>query len=447
MKTSRRNFLRSTCIAAAGLPFIGTLCAVDAENGKINIAVIGLGKQGLGHISSLLYTEDFRITHICDVAKDRLDFCENYINKVYSERLGSTYKVKTERDWRNVVADKSVDAVLVATVDHWHALMSIAAARAGKHIYCEKPLTFTVDEGIRLRREVNKSGVVFQCGSMQRSMGSFRNAAQLANCGALGEIREVYCNFPRKFPTILNWEAEPIPEGVDWDMWIGPANMNPYSRHLLHPLLPAPHEYSFPWGEWRWHTYFGNGMQADWGAHHFDITQWGLGMDGKCPRFVHVVESENPRDKNERAAIYYEYDNGTRVYYGSSKVAQKAGCPADAAGGVTFVGTKGIAAANRGGFFWASSPELMRVKAPLGAHRLEDSINHMSNFAEAIRTGRETICPVDVGISSSNMCLIGNIAHKLGRSLEWDWKRERFANDVSANRLLARENRGEWAKM
>lgn len=214
--------------------------------------------------------------------------------------------------------------MFIVTPDHWHTIMSVLAARAGKHVYCEKPLTFSVQEGRQIIDAVNANGVVFQTGSQQRSEAAFRNAVQLARTGMLGDIKCVYCNVPWRFPTVYNWPAEDLPKGIDWDMWIGPAPMRAYSDHLLARLRKHPKgAYDYDWGEWRWHSDYGNGMQADWGAHHFDIAQWGLDMDGKGPKYIDVYEAKNPAFPNDTKSISYEYENGVKVYYGSPSILQK----------------------------------------------------------------------------------------------------------------------------
>ena len=442
----RRTFLKNAGFAAAAPFFVSNgLFANGSPNDKINLGLIGLGKMMSGHISGLLYDKSVRITSICDVDDERLSFNKNRIESFYKKR-GESVAVKTHKDFRNLLADKSVDAVFIVTPDHWHAIISVLAARAGKHIYCEKPLTFTVDEGRQIIDAVNANGVVFQTGSQQRSEASFREAVRLARSGMLGEIKQVWCNIGRKFPVIYNWAAEETPKGVDWDMWIGPAPMRPFSSNLLPFLAPSPNRYSHQWGAWRWHYDYGNGMQADWGAHHFDIAQWGLGMDGKGPKYVHVFEDQNRSIKSDTRNICYEYANGVMVYYGQPKILAERGYPHGSAM-VTFVGTEGVATASRGGIFWADKLSLRSGKIAPKKDFPYVCEGHKDNFFNAIRTGRPPICPAEIGVSSCNMCIIGNIAYKLGRRLEWDWKTRRFVGDSDANKYLSRKNRGEWANI
>lgn len=275
---------------------------------------------------------------------------------------------------------------------------------------------------------------------------------QLARTGMLGEIKAVFCAVPWRFPVFYNWPAEELPATMDWEMWVGPAPMRPYSRHLLHPLLPENARggrFGYEWGAWRWHYDYGNGMQGDWGAHHFDIAQWGLNMDGKGPKYVRPYTAQNPSNIHDKRSLYYEYENGTKVFYGHPTEHLKKLGANNLSPMVTFIGTEGTACASRGGFFWASSPSLMNVKLPEGQESayVNGFGNHNRNFIESILTGRPTICPVEAGVSSSNMCIMGTIAHRLGRMLEWDWKKSTFVNDPEAVSLMWRENRGEWAKV
>ena len=446
----RRSFIkRTTFAAAAAAPFFVAkdLFANGSPNEKVNVGIIGIGKQVGGHFGSYLGIDECRITAVCDVDTARTDYAKQRIESDYKNR-GHSVEVKAFRDFRQMLADPSVDAVSIVTPDHWHAIMSILAARAGKHVYCEKPLTFTIQEGEQIVKAVKAAGVVFQTGSQQRSETSFRNAVQLARTGMLGDIKAVFCDVPWRFPVFYNWPAEELPSTMDWEMWVGPAPMRPYTRHLLHPLL-APNAkggiFGYAWGEWRWHYDYGNGMQGDWGAHHFDIAQWGLNMDGKGPKYVHVYESKGPTPGDTKN-IYYEYENGAKVYYGVPGVVRTKGCTVNNPM-VTFIGTEGIACASRGPHFWTDVKKWQSGKIPPATTATEVTNGHMQNFIDGIMTGRPVICPVEVGVSSCNMCIIGNIAHRLGRPLEWDWKTCTFKGDAEANKYLWRENRGEWAKV
>ncbi len=449
---TRRGFLKGLSVAAGSFFISRDIFAQGAvpANDKINVGVIGLGKMAHGHIGGLATSPQCRITAICDVDDQRLAYQKKRIEDVYARASGGkpSDSVKTYKDFRELLADKSIDAVFVVTPDHWHAIISILAARAGKAVYCEKPLTFTVAEGDAVIKAVRENGVVFQTGSQQRSESSFRWYAQVIRSGLLGEIKEMYCDFGRKYPLMLNFEEEPLPKGMDWDMWLGPAPYRPYTKHFLYPLMMTPDEkgsdpYRYPWGEWRWHAEYGSGLQADWGAHHIDITQWALGLDGKGPKYVEVFESINPADKNDKFDIRYIYENGIRLNYGYPK---QLVAPSDKQM-VMAVGKNGVIGASRGGKRYASDPRLLSAKPVGDGLNVYVSTNHKDDFFNAVRSGAGTICPAEVGVSSCNACLIGNIAHMLGRTLEYDWRTRSFKGDAEANRYLSRPNRGQWANI
>lgn len=452
--TTRRTFLKSSGLALAGsllLPRVlraQSVAAATARNSRVNLGVIGLGKMATGHLSSFGNDERCRITAICDVDDERLAYEKQRIERRQKENYGETIDVATHKDFRALLADPSIDAVVIVTPDHWHAIMSILAARAGKAVYCEKPMTFTIEEGRRVVEAVRANGVVFQTGSQQRSDSGFRRAVQLARAGMLGEIKEVWCNFGRKYPVDYNWPAEEIPGGMDWEMWVGPAMMRPYTPHLLPRMMGGtpPRAYGHAWAEWRWHIEYGNGLQADWGAHHLDIALWGLGLDGKGPKYVEVHPSQNPNIPADTKHISYTFANGVKLNYGCPDFVKR---DSNGATMVTFIGTEGSASAARGGKFWTSNPAVRNVR--FGERGRESPVyvsdDHRRNFIDAVLDGRPVICPPEIGESSCNMCLIGNIAHLLGRGLEWDWRTRTFVGDEAANRYLWRENRGEWAKI
>ena len=447
---TRRQFIGRSSLALAGsflLPrALRSQPAAPSRNSLLNLGIIGLGRMASSHIGAFANDARCRITAVCDVDDERLAYEKKNIAEKYRQAYGEKTDVATHKDFRALLADPSIDAVVIATPDHWHALMSILAARAGKAIYCEKPMTFTVAEGRRVVDAARNAGVVFQTGSQQRSEASFRRAVQLARSGKLGEIKEVWCRFGRQYPVDFNWPAEPLPPGMDWDMWVGPAVMRPYTSHFLPRLIGGnpPKPYGYPWGEWRWHIEYGNGYQADWGAHHLDIALWGLGLDGKGPRYIEVYPSQNPDAPADTKHIRYTFANGTKLHYGMpDRIKREAG----GADMVAFIGSEGTASCARGGRFWASTPALRNVRFGDESSPVLVSNDHRRNFIDAVLFGRPVICPPEIGQSSCNMCLVGNIAHLLGRDLEWDWRARKFKGDEAANRYLWRKNRGEWANI
>lgn len=444
----RRKFIKGASLAIA-MPLIykGSLFARGntAPNSRCNLAVIGVGKMADGHLNGLTDLPYCRVTALCDVDDKRLKFWSNKINEKYTAKGWAFDKPKCCKDFREVLADPSIDAVYITTPDHWHAIISIMAARAGKAIYCEKPMTFSVEEARKVTEEVKKAGVVFQVGSQQRSDEGFRRAAQLARNGHLGEIKEVWARLNYGLASTRNWEYEEVPEGVDWDMWCGPAPYNPYSKHLLPMLSDSENPYNehgFP--AWRDHLDYGNSNQADFGAHHYDIGLWGLGLDGKGPKEIIVSDKGDlPGLKNSRQYMYLAdgpQGNEVKIIKGNQP-----DVPFDYA--VTFVGTEGIVAADRGAKFWANKNTLNDLKIADEDIVYQKSANnsHRDNFFSAVFTGSPVVAPVEGGRSSAEISIIGNIAYRLGRSLKWDWKSGKFIGDDEANQFLSRPNRGEWA--
>lgn len=443
MKLNRRQFLK-TAAAAFPLIYCGRLFGAGnaAPNSRCNVAVIGCGKMASGHLDGLASEKYCRVTAICDVDDKRLAYCSKRLDEIYTRRNVPHDPVKTCKDFRQILADPSIDAVYITTPDHWHAVISIMAARAGKAIYCEKPLTFTMEEARKVEKAVKEAGVVFQVGSQQRSGESFRRAAQLARNGYLGEIKEVWARLNYNLATTKNWEFEPIPAGVDWDMWCGPAPYNPYSKHLLPMLSDAelPYaEHGFP--EWRDHIDYGNSNQADFGAHHYDIGLWGLGLDGKGPKRCVVLDNANLPGTPNKRQYYYETEDGVKIYKGNPS---KDVCPLDYA--VVFVGTEGVAAADRGPF-WANKKyfyDILIADEDNVCYKAANN-NHRQNFFDAVFNGSPVTAPIEGGRTSAEVSIMGNIAYRLGRTLEWDWRAGKFVNDDEANKMMSRPNRGEWA--
>jgi len=443
MNTSRRSFIKQASLGlAAPLILKSSLFGKNSKspNEIVNIGLIGLGQMAWGHLGFLIHSPRCRLAAICDVDRKRIEFNKGFIEK-HHKNNGKGGEVKTYTDFRDMLADQSIDAVYIITPDHWHATMSVMAARAGKHIYCEKPMTFTMEEARKVETAVKEAGVAFQVGSQQRSEETFRKAAFLARNGYLGEIKEVFCQLAWSMAVPQNWPLEECPDYIDWDMWCGPAPLNPYSNWLLPKIDDSEAPYNklfFP--IWRDHIDYGNSNGADWGAHHYDITLWGLGLDGKGPKYMEVTDKgDMPGSKNWRQYRFVT-ESGTKIYKGTHPDSG-----AVDAGMVTFVGTEGIAGASRGNKFYGS-------KAWMSDARLGDKDimyprvhSHHDNFMDAIYNGTKTIAPVEAGRSSSEISIMGNIGFRLGRNLEWDYNKGKFVGDDDANKFLSRPARDKWA--
>ena len=345
----------------------------------------------------------------------------NATNKWYSEKLGQgSYKAATGiKDFRELLLRKDIDAVVIAAPDHWHAAMAVRAAEAGKDIYCEKPLSLTVKEGRAMVNAARKHNRVFQTGSMQRSAPEFTKAVQLVRSGAIGTVKKVYVNVGGP-PKVWDLQSETRPEGLDWDLWMGPNTVErPYNNELA-PAMDAKF-----WPKWRDYVEFGGGGMTDWGAHMFDIAQWGLNMDASGP--AELVYSEPGK------GLIYKYANGIEVVHRPMEGKQHC----------HFVGTDGEVFVARGEL--KTTPEPLKDKVfNAGDAGVYVSTNHYKDFLNAIRTRKPPICDVETGHRTASVCNIGNIAYGLGRSLKWDPVKEDFVGDKEASQRLGRPMRKEW---
>jgi len=392
---SRRTFLRGAAAAAAAPLFVPTTSF--GANDRITTAILGLGGPAGGGAGGT------QLLAVCDVRNDKLG------------RHAGNKNVKKFRDFREMLTLDDVDAVLVGTPDHWHALASIAAVRAGKDVYCEKPMTLTIKEGRAMVDAVRRYDRVFQTGSQQRSEygGKFRFACEMVRSGRIGQLKRIHVNVggpsgPCYLPPV------PVPDTIDWDMWLGPAPWRPF-----HPRIGLS-------GSWRAYRDYSGGGMTDWGHHHFDIVQWALDMDTSGPREVY------PPDGKDIRYLTYIYESGVEVCHGGAKGAQ-----------IEFIGTEGRVMVDRGTL--KTDPPNIMAK-PIGPNEvhLYHSPGHKQNWVECIRTRRRPICDVEIGCRSVTVCHIGNLAYWLKRPLKWDPVKEEFIGDPGANRWLDRPKRAPW---
>ncbi len=425
---SRRQFLATGATA----PLVLSRSSAFAANEKIAVGFIGVGTMGRGHLGGLLGRPEVEVVAVCDVVKERLDNAKTTVEKRYADRIKSgDYKgVKAYTNFRDLLEHKGLDAVVIATPDHWHHIPCVLATRAGKHIYCEKPLTHNVAEGRQIVSEVAKGKVVFQTGSQQRSEfgGHFRKAVEYVWNGRIGKLKTIRIGVggPAK-PCDLKGEEKP--EGTDWDAWQGPAPEREYSSVLcpkgVHGHFPA----------WRNYQEYAGGGLADMGAHHFDIAQWAMNMDASGP--VEVIPPEDPK---KGSGLKFVYASGIVMIHnefvkGADGKEIRSDC--------VFEGTDGIILVSRGGI--SSLPDKI-LKDPLGENdkKVYASNNHHKNWLDCIKSGKETICTAEIGHRSATICHLGNIGYRLGRKLKWDAAKELFVGDDKANKELSREPRGKW---
>ena len=428
---TRRRFLKTAAVsAAAPLVFTRDASAV-AANERLAIGFIGMGTMNRGHLGGLLGRKEVEVVAVCDVVKERLDSASQTVEKRYADRIksGDFKGPAAYADFRKLIDHPGLDAVVIATPDHWHAMPVILAARAKKHIYCEKPLTHNVAEGRQIVEEVAKAKVIFQTGSQQRSEfgGHFRKAVEYVWNGRIGKLNTIRIGVggPSRSCDLPEQET---PKGTDWDAWLGPAPQRPYHSDLcpkgVHSHFPA----------WRVYQEYAGGQVGDMGAHHFDIAQWAMRMDGSGP--VTIIPPEKSKDRGLR----YVYSNGVVMIHNEfEKDADGKEIKADC----VFDGAEGKILVSRGGI--SSLPDTI-LKEPLGEkdERVYPSSSHHGNWLACIRSGKPTICPAQVGHRSASICHLGNIGYHLGRKLTWDPVKEEFVGDDKANKELSREPRAKW---
>ncbi len=420
---SRRRFIRQTAAATAAFTIIprhvlgkGFISPSD----RITLGFIGTGKLIREIFPRFADLEDVIILAGSDVDSKKRQWFKDHVEAHYTEMNGKSgyVSIDTYRFYEELLERQDIDAVIVATPDHWHAIASIHAMKAGKDVYCEKPLTHRVVEGRAMVEAAKKYERVVQTGSMQRSSNNFRHACELVRNGYLGEIVKIFVSVGDP-PIDCDLDEEPLPEYLDWHRWIGPALMRPYN-HVLSP--PVEEDY---WPKWRLYNEFGGGGMTDWGAHMFDIAQWALGMDNSGP--VKIKPPKNPR--KVRGLKYY-YANGVKMIHKDFKRGWA----------VRFIGTEGILDVSRE--FLDSKPEYIAIQTIRDSEiRLYYSDNHYADWIRAIKNRTKPVADVETGHRSATICNIGNIAYRLRRTLEWDPINEEFMNDEEANKLLTKDYR------
>jgi predicted dehydrogenase len=425
---TRRGILKAAAAAVAA-PYVITSGALGAEgrlppSERIGMGFIGLGTQGGGHLVGGAWTyltggylarDDVQVLAVCDIVRAKREGYKQRVNAYYAEKYGQGAGGACEayNDFRDLLARPDVDAVLIATPVHWHALMSIMAATAGKDVYCEKPISLTIHEGRRMAEAVRRYGRVYQAGTQQRSCygGKFRRACEYVRGGRIGQLKSVYAMLGgggfSPGPGLAA-KGQPVPDGIDWDLFVGPAPWTAFNGSL--------DAHMFGWGS------------INWGQHHYDIVQWGIGADDTGPVEIGWEDGK----------LAYRYASGVVVY----------GCPypgenIGGQGGAIFVGAEGRIAVDRD---WLVSYPAKILEQPLAPAdmRLYKSIDHSSNFLECIRSRRRTICDAETAHRAMSVILVGGIAEHLKQPLKWDPAAERFADNVMANQMLSVALRPPW---
>jgi predicted dehydrogenase len=441
---SRRGFMQRSIAAmtAAGLPawYARAVFAREDEKKKpaaepIIMGAIGIGSpqsRGRAIMRDAYGKEGVQYVAVCDVDGRHREQAVADIKKAAMDfKKESVPEVKTHEDFRELLDNKDIKAVTIATPDHWHVLVAIDALRKGKDVYCEKPLTLTIAEGQALLKVVKQTGRIFQVGSQQRSDKNFHLACELVRNGRIGKIKTVETRIGGN-PTSPSLPKTEVPKGLNWDFWLGQTPMVDFAE-----LKQGSHTFTRCHYEFRWWYDYSGGKMTDWGAHHNDIAQWGLGMDESGPVAVEAegeAPSKEPNSYNchPNFKITYTYANGAKLI-----------CTSGGENGIKFIGEDDKWIFVTRGKINASDKKLLDEPLGSGAARLYLSTNHMQNFLDGVRTRKPCICPAEIGFHSVSVCHIGVIALRTGKKLKWDPVKQVF-DDAEANKLLSREMRKPW---
>ena len=421
-RVGRRDFIKAAAMGSVAPMFIPSSGwgKRTPPSDRLTMGFIGVGRQNRYLLSKFLARQT-QVVAVCDVDTTRRESAKQIVEDHYAQNAPGGYHGCTAyADFRELLERKDIDAVCIASPDHWHAIHVVMAAKAGKDIYCEKPLSLTIPEARAMVKAVRKHHRVLQTGSMQRSAHEFYKACMLVRNGRIGKIKWVIVDVG----TSSHWcdlPEETMEPGLNWDFWLGPAPARPYNSILSPRGIPK----TFPaWREYR--EYSGGGM-TDWGAHHFDIAQWGLGMDDSGP-----IEIIPPDDPKAWTGVRFIYATGAEVIHGTS-------------GGVRFVGADGEILVNRGKF--KITPETLdREPSAEDSVQLYKSTDHYQDFLDCVKSRKRPICDVEIGCRSATVCHLGNLAYWYRRTLRWDPVKERFIGDAEANTWLARARRAPWDK-
>lgn len=446
----RRKFINKTVLgtaAAVGFPSIvpASVLGKDAPSNKINIGQIGCGRIAVSHdMHDTLKFDQARITAVCDLDSRRVDKAKIFVDKAYQEKTGKAnyMDTKTYTDYREMLLNKDIDAVMISTPDHWHSQPAMEAALAGKDIYLQKPTSLTVREGQQLQAAVQQKNVILQVGTQQRAMPQFRVAAELVRNGRIGKIHTVKIGLPGD-PGGPEVTAMPVPKNLNFEMWLGSTPEVPYNEIGVHPQ----NDYSRP--GWLRHRNYGAGMITGWGQHHYDSAAWGMNTELTGPVSVEAL-SEFPKsgfwNVHGDFLVKHEYENGISVYTSGGYT-----------NGIKYIGEDGWIFVSRGAYqasasdpvdieksakaLNASDPSILNSVIGENEIHLEKIDDQHGNWLECIKTRKAPISPIEKGHKACAICLISDIAMQFDRKLDWNPQTEMFVNDDEANALLRRDQR------
>jgi len=432
-RASRRQFLGALGAAMAAPAVVpARVLGAAAPSELINIGMIGMGRQAFyANLRPFLASPDTRVVAVCDVDAARLRTALQAVEKHYAARTrsGTARACTAHRDFREVLARADVDAVMISTPDHWHVPIAVAAVRAGKHVSCEKPTTLSIAEGRLLCDEVARHARVFRTDSEFRSIALFRRACELVLNGRIGKLQVIRTGVPGGDASCPLQPPMPVPEGLDYEMWLGPAPEAPYTERRVHPARG----YGRP--GWMCIRDYCDGKISNWGTHLNDIAQWGHGTDRTGP--VEIEGRGNyPADGLwnvlRRFEVRYKFADGVDMIYKSDGAY------------VRFEGTDGWLHATYGARTLQAHPKSL-LREVIGPDEIRlPARSDKGDFIWAIKHHAETMEPAEVGHRTNSLCQLGLIAIDLGRKLRWDPVHERFRGDAEANRLLSRTLREPW---
>ena len=431
---SRREFLGTT---AAGLTSFLILPSwkVDgiriAPSDRVVLGFIGLGRQGCSDFHSFSSCPGVQVAACCDVDSIKRERFRRITAKWQKEK-GMNCRCDEYEFYEDMLERKDIDVIEIATPDHWHALCAIDSLEAGKDVYIQKPLAYTITEGLAVQTAVRANGRILQMGSQQRSSAEFQQAIKIVREGGIGHIEKIYVRVGDP-PKPLDLPEMPVPAHLNFNQWLGPLNDPKIHYHpdLCPPVSLDPPQDEKLWGAWRWYQETGNGFPADWGAHMYDIAQAAIGMDGLGP--VEFI----PQGYNGTRYATMKYAKGivmTEQPYREDK---------PNAQGIQFIGTKGWLKVARGYIECSDKSLLEKKEEKIGAGQYEVSAPHMQNFIDAVRAHKDPIAPVEYGTSTNTLCCLFNIARELGRPVKWNPSLLSFEGDreAAAHRLYWYEYR------
>ncbi len=430
---NRRTFLSAAARAAAA-PLLVPASALGragspAPSDRIVLGHIGVGGMGSSHVRAFLQEPEVRTLAVCDVRQEHRERAKAAVDRKYGNHDCAAYN-----DFRELLARPDIDAVVLAVPDHWHALIGLEAARRGKHMYYEKPMSMSVAESQAMRDAVRRYGVVFQFGTQQRSDAGYRHAVELVRNGRIGRLRNIFigtATAPKAGPQ----PTEPVPSGFDYNLWLGPAPWAPYNT--LRCTRNWTHIYDYSLGC----------LSGAWGIHDVDIAQWALDADHTGPVDVEatgVFGEEGLYDTAMQFDAVMTYANGVRLHLMDMPTALKKRQQFRLQWmAMMFEGDEGWVYVSRNGLH-ASSPLLVREVIGPNEVKVVRSLNHRRNFLQAVRRRSLPVSPIEAAVRSDTVCHLADISMRLGRKLRWDPAAERFPEDASANRMLLRSMRSPW---